>query len=121
MTGSRANTELAATLNAAVRTSTQWTICDDRAYRKPPSSDSVTRLVSLRSTRGRFQRYRKRITPVKPAAFMRNATPQLVAAITNPPRAGPTARATLNAAELRATAVAWFRGEATSGVMACHA
>src|SRR5581483_3737513 len=99
MTGNSANTELAATLNAAVRIRTQWTICDDRAYRRPLSRDSVMRVASLRSIRGRFQRYRKRITPEKPAAFNRNATPQLLAAITNPPSAGPTARATLNAAE----------------------
>ena len=46
------------------------------------------------------------ITPPNPAAFIRNATPEFVAAIMKPPRAGPTARATLNAAELRATAVA---------------
>src|SRR5262249_50821029 len=54
-------------------------------------------------------------------AFNRKDQPDPAAATTKPPSAGPTARATLNPAELRATADAWRGAETTSGVMACHA
>src|SRR5438552_16541935 len=83
--------------------------------------DSNTLPLPVFSKCGRLQRYRKKITPKNEAAFIRNATPELVAAITNPPSAGPTARATLNPTELRATAGAWFSRQTTSGVIACQA
>ncbi len=47
--------------------------------------------------------------------------PQPTAATTMPPNAGPTARATLNPAEFRATAEACCSAGTNSGVIACHA
>src|SRR5580698_2581386 len=82
---------------------------------------SKTRPVSTFSKRGRFHRYRKKMTPKNDAAFSRNATPDPAMAITIPPSAGPTARATLNPTEFNATAGACCAGETISGVMACHA
>src|SRR5450755_4933656 len=61
------------------------------------------------------------ITPKNDAALSRNDQPDPAAATTTPPRAGPTARATLNPAEFSATADACFAGETTSGVIACQA
>src|ERR1700674_279377 len=82
---------------------------------------SVTRPVATFSTWGRFQRYRKKMTPKNEAAFNRKATPEPAIAITIPPNAGPTARAALNPTEFKATAGACCPGETISGVMACHA
>src|SRR5215467_4587142 len=96
--------EVAATLNAPVRTRTQCTIDADRAYRKPARMASTTRSAFAFSKLGRFQRRRNKMTPNNEAALIRNATPELVAAITMPPSAGPTARARLNPAEFNATA-----------------
>src|SRR5580692_480790 len=61
------------------------------------------------------------MTPKNEAAFSRKATPDPATAITIPPNAGPTARATLNPTEFKATAGACCLGETISGVMACHA
>src|SRR5580692_830204 len=61
------------------------------------------------------------MTPKNEAAFRRKATPDPAIAITIPPNAGPTARATLNPTEFKATAGACCLGETMSGVMACHA
>src|SRR6266404_659249 len=104
MRGKSAGSELAARLNAPVRIKTQCATVDDRTYLNPARMDSMILPVSACSKLGRFQRYRKKITPKNEAAFIRNATPELVAAITSPPSAGPTARATLNPTEFRATA-----------------
>src|SRR5271165_747635 len=61
------------------------------------------------------------MTPKNEAAFSKKDHPDPAAATTIPPSAGPTARATLNPAEFKATAEAWRSGEITSGVIACHA
>src|SRR5580692_2550156 len=61
------------------------------------------------------------MTQKNEAAFSKKATPEPAIAITIPPNAGPTARATLKPTEFKATAGACCRGETTSGVMACHA
>src|SRR5258708_23767794 len=104
MIGKSAGSELAARLNAPVRIRTQCVTGDDRTYLNPARMDSMIRPVSGRSKLGRFQRYRKKMTPKNEAAFIKNATPELVAAITRPPSAGPTARATLKPTEFKATA-----------------
>ncbi len=54
------------------------------------------------------------------AAFRKKAVAVPQAAMTMPLKAGPTARATLNPAEFRATAEAKFCSETTSCVIACH-
>src|SRR5574340_843348 len=66
------------------------------------------------------------MTPKKEAALSRKTVPEPVAseaaaAITRPPSAGPTARATLNPAEFSATPAGKRSGETISGVMACQA
>src|SRR5579859_7812531 len=69
----------------------------------------------------RFHFHKNKITPKNDAAFSRNDHPAPAAATTIPPSAGPTARATLNPAEFKATAEACCAGETTSGVIACQA
>src|SRR5579864_8088905 len=69
----------------------------------------------------RFHVYKNKITPKNEAAFSRKDHPDPAAATTIPPSAGPTARATFNPAEFKATAEAWRAGVTISGVMACQA
>src|SRR5690348_8506092 len=62
------------------------------------------------------------MTPKNETALIRKTQPELeVAAIITPPRAGPTARAILKAAALRATAGGKHLSLTISGVIACHA
>ncbi len=53
--------------------------------------------------------------------LMRKAHPAPAAATSRPPMAGPTARATLKATELSATALATSSRGTRSGTIACHA
>src|SRR5271156_1271696 len=121
ISGSRASREVAPTLNAPVRISTDRTCGARRTYRKPSIIASRTRWVGSASWGAQRQRHKNKITPKKDAAFSRNDHPDPAVATTMPPRAGPTARATLNPAEFSATAEACRSGETTSGVIACHA
>src|SRR5712671_3038708 len=79
------------------------------------------RLGVADASAGRFHLYKNRITPKNDAAFSRNVVPEPTAATTTPPSAGPTARATLNPAEFKATADACCSRRTNSGVIACHA
>src|SRR5262249_15636699 len=61
------------------------------------------------------------ITPRKEIAFNRKTAPDPSAATNRPPRAGPTARATLKATEPSVTAAGRLALVTSSGVIACHA
>ena len=61
------------------------------------------------------------MTPRKEAAFSRNTGPDPSAATRSPPKAGPTARATLNATAPSVTAAGRSSLATSSGVIASHA
>src|SRR5688572_9017963 len=70
---------------------------------------------------GRRQAATTATTPRKDAALSRKLAPGPRVAITRPPSAGPTARATLNDRLLRATACGSSRRPTSSGTVACQA
>src|SRR5207302_10554216 len=112
----------AKTLKRPVRSNTDCTAGVPRKYLKPAPSALKIRRAGTGAGFGRFfQRYKKKMTPKKLAAFSRNAKPEPAAAITNPPSTGPIARATLKPAEFSATAEVNSLSDTTWGVSACHA
>ena len=110
--GSSAQRALAKIMKRAERASTLQNSGALRTYRSPARMAWPTGSApSGRRVDGRGQRYRTPSTPTKVAEFSANAAAGPAAATTNPPIAGPTARATLAFAPLsRAASVSSSRG-----------
>src|SRR5262249_42509821 len=123
MAGSKAHKALAQKLKTPVRTSTALRVESCVTCERPSRIAGSRRRAGESEERWlRFHFKSTKITPKNESAFMRKTQPELeVAAIINPARAGPTARAMLKAAALRATAGGKQRSLTISGVIACQA
>jgi hypothetical protein len=114
-------------MNSAERTRTLPNAGALRTYRIPARmACRIGSVPSGRAAGGRGQRYRTARTPRKDTAFIANAAAGPAAAMSSPPSAGPTARATLAFAPFSSAAwvsssrgtssgwTAWKQGAATA-------
>ena len=121
-TGRRANRALAGSANPNTRARRTRISGAWRTYRTPtriaPTTSSGGRVPPVA---GRFHRYRTTRTPAKETAFRAKVAAGPPRATRSPPRAGPTARATLIEMPLRVTALGSRDGPTSSGRIALNA
>src|SRR5206468_4380600 len=120
--GSSAQSALANSTNAAVRTMTVRSAGVYRTYLMPArTADAMRSAGSVARRDSRRHRHRTTNTPTTDAALMRNTGPGPPATMITPAIAGPTARATLIATVPSPTLAGSSSRGTTSGIIACHA